>query len=137
MKRAAVDQKIETVEADETGERRETLHDRGQRMSEFRRKRRRPHRAAVPKWICGTGVGPLRAQAEKQSTTAIAEDERRDWIADNAALIVERGITLPWRGRVGARSAPGWGEQHVRLLVFKRGHPHPTAFGGRPPPSRG
>src|ERR1043165_3341800 len=35
-------------------------------------------------------------------------------------------LTLPWRGRVGARSAPGWGE-----LRSKQIHPHPIAFVAR------
>ena len=42
-------------------------------------------------------------------------------------------LTLPWRGRVGERSEPGWGELHC----LTKTHPHPTRFARRPPPSRG
>ena len=90
MKLASVDQKIETVEPNETGERRETLRDDAQRVSEFRREPRRAHRAAVPKWICGTRAGPLRAEAEEQSAAAVGEDECGDWIARNAAFVAGR-----------------------------------------------
>src|ERR1043166_1658271 len=38
-------------------------------------------------------------------------------------------LTLPWRGRVGARSAPGWVE--LRSKRRKKIHPHPTAFAAR------
>src|SRR4249919_1640670 len=36
----------------------------------------------------------------------------------------ELGLTLPWRGRVGARSAPGWGERashSTRTPVLEHG----------------
>src|ERR1051325_11900377 len=38
-------------------------------------------------------------------------------------------LTLPWRGRIGARSAPGWGE--LRSKRRKKIPPHPTAFAAR------
>jgi FAD/FMN-containing dehydrogenase/Fe-S oxidoreductase len=53
---------------------------------------------------------------------------RRDIFDDGAA----NSVTLPWRGRVGERSEPGWGEPRGG-----QGSPHPAAsrlLGGDPPP---
>ena len=59
---------------------------------------------------------------------------------DFAQARVDRGageggvIYLPWRGRVGERSEPGWGERRKQ-----RSSPPPASLrsGWRPPPSRG
>ncbi len=38
--------------------------------------------------------------------------------------------TLTWKGRVGERSEPGWGEHDYCELRGNARHPHQTAFGG-------
>src|SRR5262245_16887991 len=46
-------------------------------------------------------------------------------------------LTLPWRGRVGERSEPGWGEPQEKLTPPRRLRSLRSLDGDPPPPGEG
>jgi FAD/FMN-containing dehydrogenase/Fe-S oxidoreductase len=91
-----------------------------------------PYAAKVP-WLLNLrdvlpGAARLSEVVAGFSTRRSLPRWRRDVFFDDAA----NSFTLPWRGRVGERSEPGWGESRG-----DQGSPHPAAsrmLGGDPPP---